>query len=576
MKNSIVTILISVFMLLGNLSIAQRTSIIWQSFYDGPLHREDYFKHLVVDNEGNVYVLCGTKGDVSNYDQDITTYKINTSGQVVWEKHYNGSGSNSLDDPRDIVYDRASGAVICMGRLKDDGIVVIKYDLTGNTQWTYTAPSTDDDVYSMCVDDQGNIYLGGKSRDTESANYNSLLTKLSPDGTEMFRLFNQYGGTSSTWYSEFNKIIPDGSGNILAAGNCKTTNGNQNSSIIVKFSSGGGEIWEYAHLSDSVLVGSYTQTGVCFDHAGNVYTSGFNSQGDNNYNDAIVIKLNLNSGSVYWTKKVDGGNVGYDYVKSIHCDQVGGIYLSTYSRFMAANASTVLIKMNASNGDVLWKKEITSFGQTGNGRYTYNDILVEDDGTFYVAKPHILYNVTKYNNDGDTIWTKRLVGSFIGSVGSSNWMDKYQTTIIKGADDKIYFGCTGTESSLNQDTTDVIITCLSEVPTGINDERNILPNDFALEQNYPNPFNPTTKIKYTISTSPQSPPYQGGEAKQGWLVQLKVFDVLGNEIATLVDGYKPAGNYDIDFDASNLTSGVYLYQLKVGGFNQTKKMLLLR
>jgi hypothetical protein len=105
-----------------------------------------------------------------------------------------------------------------------------------------------------------------------------------------------------------------------------------------------------------------------------------------------------------------------------------------------------------------------------------------------------------------------------------------------------------------------------------------LPEKFVLHQNFPNPFNPSTKIKYTI---PTSPPYQGGEAKQGWFVQLKVYDVLGNEVAILVNEEKPAGTYELEFSVGqnsilSLSSGVYFYTLSAGSFRETKKMLMLK
>ena len=88
------------------------------------------------------------------------------------------------------------------------------------------------------------------------------------------------------------------------------------------------------------------------------------------------------------------------------------------------------------------------------------------------------------------------------------------------------------------------------------------PAEFSLRQNYPNPFNPSTSIQYAIGNRQ--------------FVSLKVYDILGNEVATLVNEEKPTGTYEIDFDASNLTSGIYFYQLTAGSFSQTKKMLLLR
>jgi len=93
-------------------------------------------------------------------------------------------------------------------------------------------------------------------------------------------------------------------------------------------------------------------------------------------------------------------------------------------------------------------------------------------------------------------------------------------------------------------------------------EVDIVPAKFELFQNYPNPFNPITKIKYSVTQLSQ--------------VSLKIFNTLGEEIETLVNGEKPAGTYEIILNASNLASGVYFYQLKAGSFTETKKMILLR
>ncbi len=97
-----------------------------------------------------------------------------------------------------------------------------------------------------------------------------------------------------------------------------------------------------------------------------------------------------------------------------------------------------------------------------------------------------------------------------------------------------------------------------------------VPDKFSLEQNYPNPFNPSTSIQYAVGNRQY--------------VSLKVYDVLGNEVATLVNEYKTAGTYEVEFDASSLSSGVYYYQLKAGdpssssgqGFVQTRKMILMK
>ena len=99
------------------------------------------------------------------------------------------------------------------------------------------------------------------------------------------------------------------------------------------------------------------------------------------------------------------------------------------------------------------------------------------------------------------------------------------------------------------------------------------PENFELFQNYPNPFNPSTKIKYSIPDVGTSFLSASSGMK---FVQLKIYDTLGNEIATLVNERKPAGTYEVEFSAKNLPSGIYYCTIRAGEFTQTKKMVLLR
>ena len=91
---------------------------------------------------------------------------------------------------------------------------------------------------------------------------------------------------------------------------------------------------------------------------------------------------------------------------------------------------------------------------------------------------------------------------------------------------------------------------------------NSIPSEYSLFQNYPNPFNPSTTITYQIP--------------QTGFVTLKVYDILGREVATLVNEEKAAGNYEVQFTGNGLTSGIYFYQINAGAYFDTKKMVLLR
>jgi ligand-binding sensor domain-containing protein len=170
---------------------------------------------------------------------------------------------------------------------------------------------------------------------------------------------------------------------------------------------------------------------------------------------------------------------------------------------------------------------------------------------------------------GDGIWRSTNNGNTWSQINDGLASGAYYVMSL-GADNQYIFA--GTNGSC------IWRRPLSQVVTGIDDEINVQPKDFSLEQNYPNPFNPSTTIRYTISSVIAS------ATKQSVLVTLKVYDVLGNEVATLVNEEKPAGNYKVDFNASQLSSGIYFYQLSVGGpetssgqgIIQTKKMILVK
>jgi hypothetical protein len=103
---------------------------------------------------------------------------------------------------------------------------------------------------------------------------------------------------------------------------------------------------------------------------------------------------------------------------------------------------------------------------------------------------------------------------------------------------------------------------IQAVETSAADEADYNPHTYKLNQNYPNPFNPVTKINYSI---PQTN-----------FVTIKVYDILGKEVAILVSEEKPAGIYLINFNAENLSSGVYFYRMTAGSFTSTKKFILIK
>ena len=160
------------------------------------------------------------------------------------------------------------------------------------------------------------------------------------------------------------------------------------------------------------------------------------------------------------------------------------------------------------------------------------------------AFTHLMNTHAFVVGSADTLWTRHAVSleSFVGQNIFIAWREKVSNNYTMG-------------SAIGVDIADV-----QGMITGLTN--NEIPTKYELSQNYPNPFNPTTTIKYAI-------PRPG-------FVSLKVYDVLGKEVANLVNQEMATGYYTVDFDGSNLGSGVYFYRIKSEGFVQTKKMLLIK
>jgi len=193
------------------------------------------------------------------------------------------------------------------------------------------------------------------------------------------------------------------------------------------------------------------------------------------------------------------------------------------------------------------------------------------------------YGIMTISVNGSLLAPHTIMGMITDSIAWNRWeLYHYMTTtvldtIITDADYRMYT-CIGPYSFPAGDTLSIVIaivagTSLEDLlanaqaaieysPYTPVEQIIITALDFSLYQNYPNPFNPSTKIKYSV---PQTS-----------LVQIKVFDVLGNESTTLIDEEKPAGAYELTWNAANLSSGIYFYQLKAGEFISTKKMILLK
>ena len=150
-------------------------------------------------------------------------------------------------------------------------------------------------------------------------------------------------------------------------------------------------------------------------------------------------------------------------------------------------------------------------------------------------------------------------GVFLSTSNGTSWTD-----LNSGfSNNNVHaFAVSGTNLFAGTYGGDVWRRPLSEMITSVERLSTDVPTHFSLDQNYPNPFNPSTTIKYQIPRS--------------GLVNLKVYDILGKEVSTFVNENKIRGLFEVNFDASKLANGIYIYQLKINDFVSSKKMLLLK
>ena len=184
-----------------------------------------------------------------------------------------------------------------------------------------------------------------------------------------------------------------------------------------------------------------------------------------------------------------------------------------------------------------------------SGKYDVSAWWATSEANSYETK----FEITASSNNYEITKTQKLNGG--------QW--NYLTTVELNNEGTVSIKVNGNSTGLA--IADAFRLIYVEPITGI--EQNKVPDNFTLYQNYPNPFNPVTTIKYSIPANEKSEAHN---------VKLLIFDILGNEVAVLVNEIQTSGEYKVSFNASNLASGTYFYRLQVGDYSQTKKMLLIK
>ncbi len=543
--------LLSIFLTvpLFSTSIIASADSILQAWYKPDTTRqaptEEDAIAFAVDASGNVYIAGWTAGNGAA--NDFLTAKYSADGVRQWLTHYHGTG-NDYDYVNDMVVD-AEGNVYVTGRSVGDGTgadcVTIKYNSAGVQQWVARYNGTGnagDGGRGIALDSRGNVFVTGISRDSAAAD-DMITIMYDPSGVQQW--VNRYSGPGAN--ADYGvAVATDDSGNAYAIGCSWGTVSTGYDYVTIKYNPAGAEQWSVQYNG----TGSRTDEphALVLDDSANVYVTGRSRSASPALDDYATIKYS-SSGVQQWIVRYNGPSNGSEDAWDIVLDDSGNVYVTGWSPSSTTGIDMATIKYD-NGGNLRWLSRYSSPGYATDRAYA---LVVDQARNVYVTGGLVDMTTVKYDADGNERWValfKRWGSSF--NYGQGIGLDNSGNVHISGSTIGAGFA---------EYTTIKYSPFVSDVV-----EEEGQPSECALEQNYPNPFNPRTVVSYHIPVISNQPS----------VVSVKVFDVLGREVAVLVDGLKPAGRHTVAWDAAGMPSGVYFARLNTGRSTRIAKMLLQR
>lgn len=525
---------------------------------------DQFFSNIVSDGAGGAIITWEDFRNGSNYD--VYVQRINFAGLIMWS--LNGvpiaTITNDQTMPR-ITEDNSGGAIITWNDFRSGNysdIYAQKINANGTIQWTANG-------VSICgaVNNQNNPTIvsdgsGGAIitwQDTRDGSFNIYAQRINSNGTSLWMT------DGVPICSEINKqenptIASDGSGGAIIT--WQDYRSNTDYDIYAQRVDSNGDVqWTANGLSLCSLTGNQVYPIIVNNNTYEVIITWFDVR--NGIDPDIYAQRLGIDGSVFWTSNGVALCTATNLQQfPVLVDDGTGGAIVTWQDYRSGAFDVYIQRVNM-NGDVMWTTDGVPISTEVNAQMS-PDIISDGQGGAIIAW-------RDYRNDADVnIYAQR-----INANGIVQWMengiaistaagDNYPPTLTSDMQEGAIITWWDYRSGT---TSDIYAQQVSHdgqlgIVTDVNDNISASPDLFSLGQNYPNPFNPCTVISFQMPA--------------GSLIALKVFDVLGNEITTLIDEYKPAGKYEIEFKAASLPSGVYFYQLKAENYISTKKMILLR
>jgi hypothetical protein len=534
---------------LYTIKLRETGAVEWIRRYQKPAERAGELIGLFVD-EGNNLTVGGSVGELRS--ADIVTTKYQSSGDVLWENHVTGDGySNNAFSA--MTHD-GEGNLYVTGSSDDQktstDFFVAKFDPAGTEVWRarFNSPENKlDDPDGIAVDATGNVYVTGITRVFDG--YVRTTVKYNSLGAQLWSRRSNRG-----WWGGkmFDPIVIDASGNVVVAGAGGMTtytpegevvwDNDENVHAVAHDRNGAQYVVGHETVArlDSIgrrdLVINITAEAVAVDDSGFIYitrSTGWQPQGE------MTAKYS-SGGTLVWTYN-QGGN-------RIAVSPEGGVLVRRIPDWPFAQ----IIKVDR-NGNYQWT------ASTPGTLHGPIDFAVDSTGSLYICgqKPSGLesgsgdFYLARYDTSGHLLWS--------GSYDSPGFAIETPYGIILDRRGNVTLGGTAEH---DDNTNSISIAKFARVTVSVDEERTGIPSEYGLSQNFPNPFNPSTTIRYALAHAGP--------------VELKVFNLLGQEVALLVNDSQKAGYHSVTWNAQGSPSGVYFFRLTAGTFVETRKLVLLR
>ncbi len=519
----------------------------WQKRTGGTGSSSDKAKALSVDQEGNVYILA--LSERANGYGDYLTLKYDREGHEIWQARFGDIHESKV--PVALAIDDSGNAYVTGQSISHRAGQTIKYDSAGRQQWlVYFSVDGHAGITpaALALDRAGNVYVTGSSQTSNrvDAHFDYATVKYNAAGVQQW-VATYNSATNGREYAY--ALAVDLLGNVYVTGR-SWTGGLSEDIATVKYNSSGAQQWVKRYSRANKPIGY--PAALALDRLGDVYIAGYIEDG-NRSADYVTIKY-TGAGEEQWVAHYNGTRTpngeSNDRAVALAIDAARNVYLTGTSNATGSGYDIATIKYNHA-GVQEW---VARYNAPANLTESAYDLALDSLGNVYVTGTGSLdadIVTLKYNPSGEQQWLAQFTGisggrDFPRSLKLDRFGNVYVVSNSVGVAWNVF-----TLIKYEQAGTSLV----GETPSAA-------PLAYALAQNHPNPFNPSTTIRYALAKPSR--------------VTLKIYNLAGQEVATLVDDDKITGEHEIKWTPANLASGVYIYRLHAGDFVETKKLVLLQ